>query len=268
MHHDLTILRAASHFAECEQSLKMNGSCTGVRVVHSSAACSAYRDTLGHRVCQDLARESGTSDTAGCRRQLCPRQRGVSSAKDASCCNGASASSAGVVSIRGFEVHRCSRAQCLPSLSKSLTVARSSKETSRKKNSAPDASTVQAHNRARCTHFPRIPIQPDLPARLSCSRPKLASARPKVASTYRAAQLAQLPRACCKLESRITTARLCRAGRQRGCTAQTALARSSLAEDGSLRCSCWPRTPLRLCTADPAAGGRVHGNSAIHRRCA
>ncbi len=30
MHHDLTILRAASHFAEYEQSLKMNGSCTGV----------------------------------------------------------------------------------------------------------------------------------------------------------------------------------------------------------------------------------------------
>ena len=51
-----------------------------------------------------------------------------------------------------------------------------------------------------------------------------------------AAQLAQLPRACCKLESRITTC----AGRQRGCAAQAALARSSVAEDGALRYSYGP----------------------------
>ena len=69
MHHDITILRAASHFAEYEQSLKMNGSCTGVPSV-AYLNKKRNRDTLGHRVCQDLARESGTSDTAGCRRQL------------------------------------------------------------------------------------------------------------------------------------------------------------------------------------------------------
>jgi hypothetical protein len=33
---------------------------------------------------------------------------------------------------------------------------------------------VKANNKARRTHLLGIPIQPDLPARLSCSRPKLA----------------------------------------------------------------------------------------------
>ena len=44
------------------------------------------------------------------------------------------------------------------------------------------ASPAQANNRARRTHLSRIPIQPDLSARLR-SRPKVASARPKLAST-------------------------------------------------------------------------------------
>jgi hypothetical protein len=81
-----------------------------------------------------------------------------------------------------------------------------------------------------------------------------------------AAQLAQLPLACCKLEGSITTARLRHAGCQHGCAAQAALARSSLAEDGALRCSCRPADPRRLLTTDQAAGARVHGNSASHRR--
>ena len=72
--------------------------------------------------------------------------------------------------VRGF--------RCLPSLSKSHSSARWSKERLAKKiSSAPDPSTVQAHKRARRTNLPRIPIQSDLPARMSCSRPKLASSR-------------------------------------------------------------------------------------------
>ena len=126
--------------------------------------------------------------------------------EDASCCTGASASSTGAVTIQGVEVHRCCRAQCLPSLSKSLTSARWSKERCLAKNvsSATDASTVKAHNRARRTHLPRIPIQPDLPARLSCSRPKLASARPKLASTYRM----RLRRAACAAAAGLLQARI------------------------------------------------------------
>ncbi len=81
-----------------------------------------------------------------------------------------------------------------------------------------------------------------------------------------AAQLAQLPRACCKLERSITTAWLRHTGCQHGCAAQAVLARSSLAEDGAQRCSCRPADPPRRLTEDQAAGGRVHGNSAIHRR--
>jgi hypothetical protein len=81
-----------------------------------------------------------------------------------------------------------------------------------------------------------------------------------------AAQLAQLARACCKLERNITTAWLRHAGCQHGCAAQAALAHSSLAEDGAQRCSCRPADPPRLLTADQAAAGRVQGNSAIHRR--
>ena len=81
-----------------------------------------------------------------------------------------------------------------------------------------------------------------------------------------AAQLAQLARACCKLERNNTTAWLRHAGCQHGCAAQAALAHSSLAEDGAQRCSCRPADPPRLLTADQAAAGRVQGNSAIHRR--
>ena len=71
-------------------------------------------------------------------------------------------------------------------------------------SSAPDASTVQAHNRACRTHLPRIPIQPGLPERLSCSRPKLASARPKLASTYRM----RLRRAACAAAAGLLQARI------------------------------------------------------------
>ena len=60
-------------------------------------------------------------------------------------------------------------------------------------SSAPDAPTGQTDNRARRRHLLSIPILPDLPARLGCSRPKLALARPKLASTHRA----RLRRATC-----------------------------------------------------------------------
>lgn len=82
------------------------------------------------------------------------------------------------------EVLRCFRAQCLPSLSKSLTSVRWSRRHLTKYQFRP-ASPAQANNRARRTHLSRIPIQPDLSARLR-SRPKVASARPKLASTGRA----------------------------------------------------------------------------------
>jgi len=72
--------------------------------------------------------------------------------------------------------------------------------------SVPDASTVQAHNRARRTHLPRILIQPVLPSRLSCSKTQARFGSPFDLQSA-AAQLAQLPRACWKLESRVTTAR-------------------------------------------------------------
>jgi len=125
--------------------------------------------------------------------------------EDASCCTGASASSAGAVSIRGVKVHRCCRAQCPRSLSKPLTSARWYKETSGKKYQfRPDVSTVHAHNRARRTHLPRIPIQPHLPARLRCSRPKLASVCPKLVSTYRA----RLRRAACAAAAGLLQARI------------------------------------------------------------
>ena len=116
------------------------------------------------------------------------RQRGVSSAQDASCCTGASASSAGAFSIRGVEVHRCSRAQCLPCRNHSRQRGGQRRRLAKNVSSP---THPQAHNID--THLPRIPIQPDLPARLSCSRPKLASARPKLTSTYRA----RLRRAAC-----------------------------------------------------------------------
>ena len=109
--------------------------------------------------------------------------------------------------IRGVEVHRCCRAQCPRSLSKPLTSARWYKETSGKKDQfRPDVATVQAHNRARRTHLPRILIQPVLPSRLSCSKTQARFGSPFDLQSA-AAQLAQLPRACWKLESRVTTAR-------------------------------------------------------------
>ena len=91
---------------------------------------------------------------------------------------------------------------------------------------------MQAHNKAHRTHLSRNPIQPDLPARLRCSTPKLTSVRPKLASTYRA-----------RLSCREPPANSKRASRPRGCAAQAALASSSLAEDGVLRCSCRPAGP-------------------------
>jgi hypothetical protein len=100
------------------------------------------------------------------------------------------------------EVLRCFRAQCLPSLSKSLTSVRWSKETSRKKYQFRPASPAQANNRARRTHLSRIPIQPDLSAWLR-SRPKVASARPKLASIYRA----RLRRAACAAAAGLLQAR-------------------------------------------------------------
>ena len=64
------------------------------------------------------------------------------------------------------------------------------------------ASPAQANNRARRTHLSRIPIQPDLSARLR-SRPKVASARPKLASTGRE----QLRRAACAAAAGLLQAR-------------------------------------------------------------
>jgi len=103
---------------------------------------------------------------------------------------------------REVEVLRCFCAQCLPSLSKSLTSVRWSKETSRKKYQFRAASAAQAHNRARRTRPSHIPIQPDLSARLS-SRPKVASARPKLASTF----MALLRRAACAAAAGLLQAR-------------------------------------------------------------
>ena len=64
------------------------------------------------------------------------------------------------------------------------------------------ASPAQANNRARRTHLSRIPIQPDLSARLR-SRPKDASARPKLASTF----MALLRRAACAAAAGLLQAR-------------------------------------------------------------
>jgi hypothetical protein len=91
--------------------------------------------------------------------------------------------------------------QCLPSLSKSLTSVRWSRRHLTKYQFRP-ASPAQANNRARRTHLSRIPIQPDLSAWLR-SRPKVASARPKLASTGRA----RLRRAACAAAAGLLQAR-------------------------------------------------------------
>jgi hypothetical protein len=168
---------------------------------------------------------------------------------------------------REVEVLRCFRAQCLPSLSKTLTSVRWSR-----RHLAKNISSALHPQRRRTTeHVARtfLVSQSSRTCPRGCALDprslRLAPSSLRLTGRGCAAQPAQLPRACCKLEGSITTARLRHAGGQHGCAAQAALARSSLAEDGSLRCSCRPADPRRLLTADPAAGGRVHGNSAIHR---
>jgi len=102
---------------------------------------------------------------------------------------------------REVEVLRCCHwARPMSSLPVEIThVSAVVKETSHKIR---PASPAQANNRARRTHLSRIPIQSDLSARLR-SRPKVASARPKLASTGRA----QLRRAACAAAAGLLQAR-------------------------------------------------------------
>ena len=167
---------------------------------------------------------------------------------------------------REVEVLRCFRAQCLPSLSKSLTSVRWSRI------SQNISSALHPQRRRTTEHVARtfLVSQSSRTSPRGCALDprslRLAQSSLRLRGRSCAAQLAQLARACCKLERNITTAWLRHAGCQHGCAAQAALAHSSLAEDGAQRCSCRPADPPRLLTADQAAAGRVQGNSAIHRR--
>jgi hypothetical protein len=114
-----------------------------------------------------------------------------------------------------------------PCRNHSRTSVRWSKVTFRKKYQFRPASPAQAHTRARRTHLSRIPIQPDLPARLRCSRPKLASARPKLASTYRA-RLRRAAVRCCRGPAASSK----RTSRPRGCAAQAVYVYYLTAERG------------------------------------
>ena len=118
---------------------------------------------------------------------------------------------------REVEVLRCFRAQCLPSLSKSLTHVSAvvKGDISQKISVPPCIPSAGAHQST--SHAPFSHPNPAGPARAAAllwtqGRFGSPQARFDLQGAAAPRSFALLPRACCKLEAHITTARLRRAG--------------------------------------------------------